>query len=58
MNLLLLTEYYLNFVNAVRHSGDKAAVNSLSVNCHGLYAARNMIGVLDSDIVGSASEKS
>ena len=55
---LILAEDNLNGVSAVCESGDKVAVYGLAVNSHGLYAAANVVGVLDCDVVGSSTEKS
>ena len=45
-------------MSAVSKYGDYIAVNSLAVNCNGLNAVANVIGVLYCDLVGCASEQS
>ena len=43
---------------AVAECRDNIAFNCLAVNCYGLYALANVVGVADVDIIYSASELS
>ena len=55
---ILSAQNYLNGMLACAHIGDYGAVNCLAVNGQALNALADVGGVLDGDVVNSASELS